>query len=125
MRIAVSTLAQHGANADMKGVALAILAAALSYALGAGSVYLYLLNSANSEWRTATEQARAATTEALAAERRLANAQTKRQQAAQQLQANVSASNLRDCPVSADVAGMLAAAAAESRAGTGASKTAR
>lgn len=109
----------------MKGVALAILAAALSYALGAGSVYLYLLNSANSEWRTATEQARAATTEALAAERRLANAQTKRQQAAQQLQANVSASNLRDCPVSADVAGMLAAAAAESRAGTGASKTAR
>lgn len=103
----------------MKGVALVILAAVLSYALGAGSVYLYLLNTANSEWRTATEQARAATTEALAAERRLAQAQTKRAQQSAALQATVSASNLRDCPVSADVAGMLSAAASESRASAG------
>mgnify|MGYP000967568386 CR=1 FL=1 len=96
-----------------------LLAISLAYALGVGSTYIYLLTSANNDWRVATEQARAATAEALAAERRLAQAQTKRQQDARQLQANVSASNLRDCPVSADVAGMLSAAASESRASAG------
>ena len=109
----------------MDRMLLVLVACVVCFGAGGGSVYLYLLTTANSEWRTATEQARAATTEALAAERRLANAQTKRAQQGAQLQATVNATTLRDCTVPADVSGLLTAAANETRAGAGAGVPAR
>jgi HAMP domain-containing protein len=76
----------------------------------------YQLREANSQWKQETERAQAATAQALAAERRLANAQSKRAQAAQQLEATVNVSTLRDCPVPNDIARMLTTAADETRA---------
>lgn len=77
------------------------------------------LRDANSEWQQAVKRTQDANAEALAAERRLASAKTKRAEDARQLEASVNATELRDCPVPADVRSLLDVAAQETRAGRG------
>ena len=67
-----------------------------------------------SVWKQETERAQAATAQALAAERRLANAQTKGAAALALSEATMY--RLRDCPVPNDIARMLTTAADETRA---------
>lgn len=101
----------------MDRLALVVLVFLAGMLIGGLGWERYQLRDANSEWKQALKRKDDATTQALAAERRLAEAQTKRSEAAKVFEARVKdAPALDDCPIPDDVAGMLAAAADETRA---------
>lgn len=78
------------------------------------------LRDANSEWQQAVKRTQDANREALAAERRLAEAKTKRDAESKALEAAVNAST-SDCPTPDDEQRLLDSAADETRSRRGSS----
>lgn len=95
---------------------IVLVLVSVSASLGGLGTYTYLLTQANTEWSNAVDRAKAATTEAIAAERRLAAAKSKRAEEARQLEEAANASGLADCPVDPVTAGLLDTSAAATRA---------
>lgn len=101
----------------MDRIALVFLVFLAGLLLGGLGWERYQLREANSEWAIAIKRKDAATADALAAERRLASAQTKRAEAAKALEASVvNAPDLDDCSIPVDAQQLLTAAAEETRA---------